>query len=85
LRMGSDYAPIGKGNKRPAMWAWWRRRAQRDDRRKVGLVSPLPEIDPIEELARILGEAQEQDAEQERRYESFARERPVRGRTRRRR
>jgi hypothetical protein len=64
------------------MWAWWRRRAQRDDRRKVSLVSPLPEIDPIEELARILGEAQEQDAEEERRFDSLARLHSVRDRAR---
>jgi hypothetical protein len=49
----------------------WR---ERDDRHliKATAPSPLPEIDPIEELARIVGEAQERDAEDERRFEDAA-------------
>ena len=52
---------------------WLRRWRERDDRHliKATAPSPLPEIDPIEELARIVGEAQERDAEEERRFEDF--------------
>jgi hypothetical protein len=54
---------------------WLRRWRERDDRHliKATAPSPLPEIDPIEELARIVGEAQERDAADERRFESLAR------------
>jgi hypothetical protein len=34
----------------------------------------LPEIDPLEELARIVGVAQESDGEDERRFDGLARE-----------
>jgi hypothetical protein len=53
---------------------WLRRWRERDDRHliKATSPSPLPEIDPIEELARIVGEAQERDAEDERRFEDSA-------------
>jgi hypothetical protein len=53
---------------------WLRRWRERDDRHlfKATPPAPLPEIDPIEELARIVGEAQERDAEDERRFEDSA-------------
>jgi hypothetical protein len=38
----------------------------------------VPDIDPIEELARIVGEAQERDDEDERRFDDMARLRDAR-------
>jgi hypothetical protein len=35
---------------------------------------PQPDIDPIEELDRLIGEAQERDAEDERRFERLSRQ-----------
>jgi hypothetical protein len=52
---------------------WLRRWGERDDRHLIKGATPLPEIDPIEELARIVGEAQERDADDERRFERLAR------------
>jgi hypothetical protein len=46
-----------------ARLGWLHRWRQRDDRHLFKSQHPLPEIDPIEELARIVGEAQERDAE----------------------
>jgi hypothetical protein len=51
---------------------WLRRWRERDDRHPVKPAHHLPEIDPIEELARLVGEAQTRDAEDERRFERFA-------------
>lgn len=53
---------------------WLRRRRERDDRHlfKAAAPTPLPEIDPIEELARIVGDAQERDANDERRFDDLA-------------
>jgi hypothetical protein len=59
---------------------WLRRWRERDDRHLIKSATPLPEIDPIEELARIVGEAQERDAEDERRFERLSRPRPIRDR-----
>ena len=53
---------------------WFRRWRERDDRHLIKGATPLPEIDPIEELARIVGEAQERDAEDERSFEQLARQ-----------
>jgi hypothetical protein len=53
---------------------WLRRWRERDDRHLFKAATPLPEIDPVEELARIVGEAQESDAEDERRFDRLARE-----------
>ena len=39
------------------MEQWLRRSHERDDRPLVKRAGPLPDIDPIEELIRILGEA----------------------------
>jgi hypothetical protein len=47
------------------MIRWFRRWRERDDRHLIKSQNPLPEVDPIEELARIIGDAQEQDAEDE--------------------
>jgi hypothetical protein len=44
---------------------WFRRWRERDDQRLVKRVEPLPEVNPIEELIRIVNEAQERDAEDE--------------------
>jgi hypothetical protein len=49
------------------MLRWLRRWRERDDRHLVKQAEPLPDLDPIEELARIVGEAQERDADDERR------------------
>jgi len=51
---------------------WFRRWRERDDLHLFKAGTPLPVIDPIEELARIVGEAQERDAEEERRFEDSA-------------
>jgi hypothetical protein len=48
---------------------WLRRWLQRDDRHLFKSATPVPEIDPIDELARIVGAAQERDAEDERRFD----------------
>jgi hypothetical protein len=62
------------------MMRWLRRWRERDDRHLIKGTppSPLPEIDPIEELARIVGEAQERDADDERRFERLSRPSPMR-------
>jgi hypothetical protein len=49
------------------MLRWLRRWRGRDDRHLLKQAEPLPELDPIEELARIVGEAQERDVDDERR------------------
>lgn len=49
------------------MLRWFRRWRERDDRQLVKRVEPLPDVDPIEELIRIVNDAQERDAEDERR------------------
>jgi hypothetical protein len=46
---------------------WLRRWRERDDHHLVKAHEPFPDIDQIEELARIVGEAQELDAADERR------------------
>jgi hypothetical protein len=53
------------------MIRWLPRWRERDDRHLIKATppTPLPEIDPIEELARVVGDAQERDAEDERRFE----------------
>ena len=56
------------------MMRWLRRWRERDDRHLIkSAAAPLPDIDPIEELARIVGEAQERDTADEQRYERLAR------------
>ena len=55
------------------MMGWLRRWGERDDRRLIkGAAAPPPDVDPIEELARIVGEAQERDAGDERNFERLA-------------
>ena len=49
------------------MLRWLRRWRERDDQHLVKAHEPLPDIDQIEELARIVSEAQERDADDERR------------------
>ena len=57
---------------------WLRRWRERDDRRLIkSAAAPLPEIDPIDELARIVGDAQERDADDEGRFERLARPTPL--------
>ena len=48
------------------MMRWLRRWRERDDQHLFKANTPLPDIDPIEELARIVGDAQERDADDER-------------------
>src|SRR5271156_878471 len=55
------------------MLRWLRRWRERDDRRLVKRVAPLPDVDPIEELARVVGEAQERDADDEARLDRLTR------------
>jgi hypothetical protein len=47
------------------MLSWLRRLRERDDRSLVKPVAQLPDVDPIEELVRIIGEAQDSDAAEE--------------------
>lgn len=54
------------------MIRWLRRLSERDDRHLFKASTPLPEIDPIEELGRHIGEAQERDAEDEGRFERLS-------------
>ena len=65
-----------------------RRRRERDDGHLVKPTGPSAEIDPVEELIRVVSEAQERDAEDELRLyhpmrgdrpSSFPRRRPDRG------
>jgi hypothetical protein len=49
------------------MLRWLRRWRERDDRHLVKRSAPELDVDPIEELARLVGEAQERDADDERR------------------
>jgi len=52
------------------MFGWLRRWHERDDRHLVKrAAAPPADVDPIEEFARIVGEAQERDAEEERRLD----------------
>ena len=55
------------------MLRWLRRWRERDDQHLVKRAAPLP-ADPIDELCRIINEAQQRDAEDERRLY-----RPMRG------
>jgi hypothetical protein len=51
---------------------------ERDDRHLVKRAGPLADLDPLEELIRIVNEAQERDAEDERRlYHSMRGYRPT--------
>jgi hypothetical protein len=60
------------------MLQWLRRWRERDDRSLVKPVAPLPDIDPIEELIRVVSEAQERDADDERRLDHLMRrDRPM--------
>ena len=61
---------------------WLRRWRERDDRHlfKATPPTPLPEIDPIDELARIVGDAQERDAGDEGRFERLSHPSPIRDR-----
>jgi hypothetical protein len=61
------------------MLRWLRRWRERDDQRLVKRAAE-PDIDPIEELARIVGQAQDRDAEDERRLIDFGRSGPRGGR-----
>jgi hypothetical protein len=54
---------------------WLRRWRQRDDLHLMKRAAALP-VDPIEELRRIVGEAQERDAEDERRLYPMRGDRP---------
>jgi hypothetical protein len=56
------------------MIRWLRRWRERDDRHLFKAATPLPEIDPIDELDRLINEAQERDAEDEFRFERLARQ-----------
>lgn len=49
------------------MLRWLRQWRERDDRRLVKRPNPAADIDPLEEFIRIVNEAQERDAEDERR------------------
>ena len=59
---------------------WLRRWRERDDRSLTKSTLPLPDVDPIEELSRLIGEAQKRDAEDQRRFQSLARQKPTRRR-----
>jgi hypothetical protein len=59
---------------------WLRRWRERDDRHLIKSAAQLPDIDPIEELERLIREAQERDAEDEGRFERLSRPSPFRDR-----
>jgi hypothetical protein len=52
---------------------WLRRWRERDDRSLVKPVAQSPDVDPIEELVRIIGEAQDRDAADEARLDRLTR------------
>jgi hypothetical protein len=63
------------------MMRWLRRWRERDDRHLIKSVAPLlPDIDPIEELERLISTAQQRDADDEGRFERLARLSPIRDR-----
>jgi hypothetical protein len=47
------------------MLSWLRWRREKDDHSLVKPVAQSPDVDPIEELVRIIGEAQDSDAADE--------------------
>lgn len=55
------------------MMGWLRRWRERDDRHLVKSAAPSLDIDPIEELDRLISEAQERDDEDEHRFERLTR------------
>ena len=59
------------------MIRWLRRWRERDDLHLFKSAAPLPEIDPIEELDRLISEAQDRDAEDERRFEQLSPPSPI--------
>jgi hypothetical protein len=68
------------------MLRWFRRWRERDDLRLVKRTEPVPNLDPIEELARMVSDAQERDADDERRLDRLMRgDRPSSYKRRRRR
>jgi hypothetical protein len=72
MAMHADFSARGE----PTAAAQPRRR-ERDDRHLVKQAGPLADIDLLEELIRIVNEAQERDAEDERRlYDPMLRDRP---------
>ena len=57
------------------MLRWLRGLRERDDLHLAkGAAPAAPDIDPLEELSRIIGEAQERDAKDELRFERHAEE-----------
>jgi hypothetical protein len=56
------------------MLQWLRDFHERDDLHLFKTAMPPREVDPIDELSRIVGEAQERDAKDERRFERQAQE-----------
>jgi hypothetical protein len=72
MTMDADFSTCGKPT--AAGLPRWR---ERDDRRLVKRAEPLGDVDPLNELIRIVNEAQERDAEDERRlYDPMLRDRP---------
>jgi hypothetical protein len=58
-------------------WNWLRRWRERDDGHLVKPVDPLADVDSLEELIRVVNEAQERDAEDERRlHDPMLRDKP---------
>jgi hypothetical protein len=58
---------------------WLRRWRERDDRHLIkSAAAPLPDIDPIEELDRLVSDAQERDDEDEGRFERLSRPSQIR-------
>ena len=61
---------------------WLRRWRERDDQHLIKSATPLPDINSIEDLDRLLIEAHERDAENEGRFERLSRPSPMQGRRR---
>ena len=59
------------------MLRWLRRWRERDDGHLIKRAAPVADVDPLEELMRVVNAAQERDAEDERRlYHSMRGDRP---------
>jgi hypothetical protein len=58
-------------DRKTVMLRWLRRRHERDDQHLVKRNAPLPDVGTIGELDRLISEAQERDADDDRRLDDF--------------
>jgi hypothetical protein len=72
MAMDADFSDLDESM--PRGLRCWR---ERDDGHLVKPAGPLADVDPLEELIRVVNEAQKRDAEDERRlYDPMLRDRP---------